>query len=1083
MAFVHLHLHTQYSLLDGAIKVKDLIAATKEQGMTAVAITDHGNLYGAIKFYQTALAAGIKPILGSEFYVAPGDRREHVKEEKSNYHLILLAADNQGYSNLCMLSSLSWLEGFYYKPRIDLELLRKYSQGLICCSACLAGEIPQAIMAGDLDKAEKTALLYDEIFGRGNFYLELQYNGIPEQETVNSALLGISQRTGIPVVATNDCHYLKKEHAKAHEVLMAIQTGKTMADPDRMSHGSQEFYFKSEAVMAEQFKGLERALEATVDIAARCNVKLDLGKPALPLYEAPDGQPREDYLADLARAGVARRLADDGITDPDKVKVYDERLETELKVINGMGYAGYYLIVWDFINWAKRNGVPVGPGRGSGAGSLAAYGLGITDVDPIRYTLLFERFLNPERISLPDFDIDFCKDKRDLVIAYVTQKYGVDHVGQIVTYSSLAARGVLKDVGRALGMSFAEVDVVTKKVPAKAGTELKKALESEPDLAKERDSSEQKKELFDIALTLEGLNRHVGIHAAGVVISEKPLIETVPLCTNSGQIITQFAKDEAEAAGLVKFDFLGLKTLTVIETALVLIEKTTGRRPDLARLRVDDPRVYETISSGETTGLFQMESGGFRDLLKRLKPDCIEDIIAVLALYRPGPLEGGMVDDFVRRKRGLTPVTYVHPTLEKVLKETYGVIVYQEQVMQIASVIAGYSLGRADILRKAMGKKKKELIDKERTPFLEAAVALGHNRRMVEDLFNLLEKFAEYGFNKSHSAAYAMVTHQTAWLKTYHATEFICALMTCDMDDTDKVATYMGEAKRLGIAVLVPDINKSERGFTVVEGVIRVGLGGIRNVGTTAIDAILEARAAGPFTGFMDFCKRIDHRRVNHRVFEALVYAGCFDDMGLRRKVLVDNLDALICEGQKEQKQKDAGQKALLFGGGCGKASAVRVLEDEGKTDASPEERKWNLFREREYLGFYLSAHPMDNYRAEVRSFGTGTTADLARHQPNDQVSVLGMVSELTEKSQKTGGLMGRFRLVDLEGSVEVLMFASSYKDAAETLKADEPVLVTGTIMADRNGDSEEATIRIRANQAKPCPASGRAARTASSCR
>ena len=1062
MSFVHLHLHTQFSLLDGAIRLKDLFARAKQYKMPAVAITDHGNMFGAIKFYKAAKAAGIKPIIGSEVYVAPLGRED--RTERKSYHLILLAKDLEGYHNLCRVSSIGFTEGFYYVPRIDMEVLRTYSKGLICLTGCLGGEVPQAILKGDLDHALKTAKEYDELFGRDNYYLELQHNGIPEQEKVNAGLLSISEQTGIPVVATNDCHYLDQEHAEAHEVLMAIQTGKTIDSEKRMSHTTQELYFKSPEVMRQQFKGLEHALDVTEKIAAMTDLHLSLDEPKLPRFQPPEGQTLEDFLKKTTNEGLQRRLIALGIDDPEQRKRYQERLDLELGVIIDMGFAGYFLIVWDFIKWSKENDIPVGPGRGSGAGSLAAYSLEITDIDPIQYGLLFERFLNPERVSMPDFDIDFCKDKRDRVIEYVIKKYGSDRVGQIVTLSSLNARGVLKDVGRALGMSFGEVDQVTKLVPAELGIDLETALKKEPKLRAIRGSEPRYGRLFEVSLVLEGLHRHAGVHAAGIVIGQEPLMDICPLKTNDGDVVTQFAKDEAEAVGLVKFDFLGLKTLTVLDVALGLIRQTTGEELDLLALPMDDPDVYKLISSAETTGVFQMESSGFRDLLRRLRPDTFEDIIAALALYRPGPLEAGMVDQYVRRKNGEEAVTYFHPDVKDILKETYGVVVYQEQVMQISTAIAGYSLGRADILRKAMGKKKKAMIDAERVPFVEAAVERGHKRKEMEGLFETLEAFARYGFNKSHSAAYALVTFQTAYIKAHYPVEFICAQMTCDMGNTDKMIVYVADAKRLGIPVLVPDINRSSKDFSVVDGEILLGLGGVKNVGSAAIDVILEERdAEGPFTSFFDFCMRVDLRRVNKRVVESLVYGGAFEVFGVNRARIEEHLETALAIAQRAQKQKATGQLALFGGGGVEDESYKDPLEDERGKCMDRREKKWALQKEKENLGFYLSAHPLDALKAEIQAFTSHSIQTVKLAPDNRPVRLAGVVSGLKAKLQKNGGRMGRFTLEDQEGFIEVMVFSKAFDAGEETLRGDEPVLIEGTVMVD--GEGENTIHRIRAEK------------------
>jgi DNA polymerase III subunit alpha len=1063
MSFVHLHLHTQFSLLDGAIKLGDLIKRAKQYEMPAVAITDHGNMFGAIKFYQMATRAGIKPIIGSEFYVAPKGRED--RTVRKSYHLILLAKDLEGYHNLCRLSSIGYLQGFYYVPRIDWEVLQQHSKGILCTTACMGGEMGQSILRGDTDHALTTAKEYDALFGRGNYYLELQHNGYPEQEKVNTELLNISDITGIPVVATNDCHYLDQEHADAHEVLMAIQTGKTMDAENRLSHDAQELYFKSPEIMYQQFKGLERALDVTEEIASKINLVLpDLGVPKLPHFVPPGEVPLEAYLRDLTNQGLQDRLVKLEITDPEEKKRYQARLDHELGVIIKMGFSGYFLIVSDFIIWAKENGIPVGPGRGSGAGSLAAYSLGITDLDPIRYGLLFERFLNPERVSMPDFDIDFCKDKRDQVIEYVGEKYGKERVGQIITYSSLNARGVLKDVGRALGMSFADTDKVTKLVPAELGIDLVTALKKEPKLRGLRDSEPLYTRLFEVSHVLEGLHRHAGVHAAGIVIGQEPLTEICPLLkTNDGDVVTQYAKDEAEAVGLVKFDFLGLKTLTVIDVALRLIAETTGSPLDLDAIPMDDPAVYELISSAETTGVFQLESSGFRDLLRRLRPDTFEDIIAALALYRPGPLDAGMVDDYVARKQGTQAIKYFHPSVKDFLQETHGVVVYQEQVMQISTAIAGYSLGRADILRKAMGKKKKEMIDAERVPFIEAAVERGHKKSEMEDLFDTLAKFAGYGFNKSHSAAYALITLQTAYIKAHFPVEFICALMTCDMDRTDKMILYVAEAKRLGIQVRVPDINRSRKDFSVVDGEILMGLGGIKNVGGSAIDAVVEEREAeGPFESLYDFCMRVDLRKVNRRVIESLVYGGAFDMFGVNRARMEEHLDTVLAIAQKAQKQKATGQLAL-FGGGSGDESFKNPLEAHEGEKMTRGEKKAALQKEKENLGFYLSAHPLDALMAEIRAFASHRILGIQRAPADRPVRVAGVVSALKPRLQKNGARMARFTLEDQEGFVEVMAFSKAFEAGQEKLEGNEPVLVEASVMVD--GEGENTVCRLRAEK------------------
>jgi DNA polymerase-3 subunit alpha len=1075
--FTHLHLHSQYSLLDGAIRLTDLFKTVKKQGMDTVALTDHGNMFGMVDFYKRAKEAGVKPIFGCETYVSSTDRFD--KTERRNFHLILLARTQEGYRNLQFLNSMGYLEGFYYHPRIDKQLLKERSAGLIGLSACLGGEIAQALMKEGYERARDLALEYKSLFEEGAFYLEVQPNGLAEQEQVNDAWRRMSRETGIGLVATGDCHYVNRADWKSHNILMCIQQNRTIHDKNKLEHRVDAYYIQSPEEFNAYFKDIPEALENTVKIARQCNVELELGKTYLPKYGVPEGYDLDSYVRKVAADGLERRfaeLAGRGVTfDPDQ---YRERLSRELDVICKMGFSGYFLIVWDFINYAKQVGVPVGPGRGSGAGSLAAYAMRITDINPIPYNLLFERFLNPERVSMPDFDIDFCMNRRGEVIRYVTEKYGQKNVGQIVTMHQLKARGVIRDIARVMAIPYAEADKVAKLVPdpvqGKAPT-IDEALAEEPKLRElYEDPSGPYKELIDHARALEGLNRHAGMHAAGIVIAEKPLWEYVPVSRGpDGELVSQFAKDEVEQAGLVKFDFLGLKTLTVIDITLGHVRK---ERPgfDLDAVPLDDKSVYEMIAHGDTTGVFQLESSGFKELLKKLKPDCFEDIIAAGALYRPGPLEGGMVDDFINRKHGRTKVTYAHPALEPILKDTYGVIVYQEQVMQISSALAGYSLGQADLLRRAMGKKKKEVMEKEKASFLAGAEKNGVDAKLADDIFELMSKFAAYGFNKSHSAAYGLVTYQTAYLKRYFPEEFMAGLLTCDKDDTDKVVKNAAEARAMGIEVLRPDVNQSERDFSVVkhkgtvkEGrkskevekkVIRFGLSAVKGVGEGAVEAMIEARkAGGPFADLADFCDRIDLRRANKKVLEALIKSGAMDGLHPtgNRAALLLALDKTVEEAQRAARDRESGQTSLfgLMAPETVKAKATVLYPDVEDWDP-----KLKLANEKESLGFYISGHPLDRYEADLRRFRVARTVDVQDKEDWSEVQVAGIVTGYKEWPLKSGdGRMATFQLEDTFGQVKVACFAKAFAQYEVVLKSDEPILITAKVKTGRGGDDQLA--------------------------
>ena len=1097
MSFTHLHLHTLYSLLDGAIRMKDLIKTVKAKGMSAVAVTDHGNMFGAIDFYKKAKEAGIKPILGLEAYVA-GTKGRTDRTEKVANHLILLAKNEEGYANLRMLSSKAYLDGFYYHPRIDKQLLKEHSGGLFGLTACLGGEVTSACYRGDMDAARNAAREYKDIFAPGHFFLEIQSNGLPEQEKANTNLKQLSRDLDVPLVATADAHYIQREDAAAHELLMAIASGKTLADSKRMRHSTDQLYVTSPEEMLAYFQDVPEAVHNTMRIAEQCTLELKLGKPLLPTFKVPEGHTPDSYMAELATTGLEERFKE--LPYAVDRELYLHRLGTELAVISKMGFSGYFLIVQDFINWAKRHGIPVGPGRGSGAGSLVAYALRITDLDPIPYNLLFERFLNPERVSMPDFDIDFCQDRRDEVITYVSGKYGQDNVGQIITFGSLKAKSVLRDVARVFGLPFAEGDRLAKLVPEVLNITLKDAIEMEPRLKEmiekptvlgtlEGGREVTSKEVLTISMALEGLHRQAGMHAAGVVIADKPLWEFVPVYQRPGEsaLITQFAKDEVEAAGLVKFDFLGLTTLTVIQNALDLVnrDRPPEQRIQAHQIPLDDPATYDLISRGDTAGVFQMESSGFTEMVMKLKPSGFEDVIAAGALYRPGPLDSGMVDVFINRKHGRERVSFPHPALEPVLKDTYGVIVYQEQVMQISQVLGGYSLGRADLLRRAMGKKKAEVMAAEREGFLEGCQKTGVDPKVAGEIFDLMEKFAEYGFNKSHSAAYGLITIQTAWLKAHYPVEFMAALLTSEKDNTDKVVAHIAEARGAGYEVLPPDVNVSHLAFGAVDGKIRFGLGAIKGVGESAIEAILEARAVGPFRDLFDFSERVDSRRVNRKVIEALVKAGAFDFEGRPRRQLFESVEKALERGASAQRDRAVGQSSL-FGlledaGKPGPAASV-VRPEYTPLEEWPEKER--LAMEKEAIGFYVSGHPLHQYAKELQRYAR-PAASVQRARRDDVVTVAGIVSQLRERPTKTGKRMAWVTLEDLSGSVELVCFPGKeggrsvmgkdgkwvksgprpgYEAWETLLKSDEPILVTGTVQVNTR-DEENPTAELIVEQ------------------
>ncbi|MFN7955262.1 MAG: DNA polymerase III subunit alpha [bacterium] len=1054
--FIHLHLHTEFSLLDGAIRHDELMDQVVAHGSKAVGMTDHGNMFGAISFYEQAKARGLKPILGCEMYVAPGSRFEKTSGGigEAAYHLTVLASNATGYTNLCRLVTTGYLEGFYYRPRIDMSLLEKHNEGLIVLSGCLGAEVPHKLMHQGRAAAMQTLERYRGIFG-DRYYLELQKNEVGEQQQVNEELLAMAKHTGVKLVATNDCHYLTREHASLHDVLLCIQTNATRDQANRFRFTGETFYVRSPEEMAELFSGVPQALASTVEIAERCDLELVFGKHQFPRFEPPPGQDLDDYVRAQAREGLERRLtriaARSGNHTAAVEARYRERLEYELQVITGMKFSGYFLIVSDFIGYAKQRGIPVGPGRGSAAGSLVAYCLDITDIDPLRYDLLFERFLNPERKSMPDIDVDFCMDRRDEVIRYVTEKYGKDNVAQITTFGTMQAKAAVRDVGRALGFSFGETDRVAKLIPPTLGITIERALEDEPRLKQARDQDPRVRELIDTAKGLEGLTRHASTHAAGVVIGSRPLVEDLPLYKGpNDELITQFPMTHVEKIGLIKFDFLGLKTLTVMAQATERIRENRGIALDLAELALDDAPTYALLSDADTNGVFQLESSGIKDLLRRMKPSCFEDLIALVALYRPGPLESGMVDSYISRKHGLTEIAYDHPAMEEVLSGTYGVIVYQEQVMQIAQRLASFSMGKADGLRKAMGKKKPEEMAKLRAEFVSGSVANGIASELAGKIYDDIEKFAGYGFNKSHSAAYALIAYQTAYLKTHFRPEFMAALLTCDMDNTDKVTRYIAECRERKIPIGPPDVQRSERAFSVRGEQVWVGLGAIKNVGGSAVDSIIAARAAeGGFRGILHFLRVVDLGKVNRRVVEALIKAGAFDSLGVARGVLWASLDDLLELAVRERKAKESGQLGMFdaLGGedGAGKDSFRWPAVPDWDVDV-------RFSFERESLGFYVSGHPLERHRAAIAQLATSVTESLAECPNGEIVSLVGLITGKKEKLTKKGSRMAFLNVEDLTGTVEVIAFPEVLASAQGILEADEPVFIRGKVDAAEGG-------------------------------
>jgi DNA polymerase III subunit alpha len=1064
--FVHLHVHTQYSLLDGAIRIDPLLDRVAALGMASVAITDHGTMFGVVEFYEKAVKAGIKPIIGCECYVAPRRLTDKTPlDAKGLSHLILLAENEEGYRNLCRLASTAQLEGFYYRPRIDKDLLKAHSRGLIGLSACLHGEIPRLIKAGRIEKADAAARSYLEIFGEDRFFLEVQNNGIEIQDLVNRSLLEMSQRLSIPLVASNDCHYLDKEDVHAHDVLLCIQTGKTVHDTERFKFRTDQLYFKPQDEMAAAFGSYPDALRNTVRIADRCNVAFDFKTYHFPKFRVDDTETVNDIFDRQTRDGFLRIMEKIRARNPDvDEKVYRERLEFEKSVIKDMGFPGYFLIVSDFIRYGKENGIPVGPGRGSAAGSIVAYALGITDLDPIAHGLIFERFLNPARKSMPDIDVDFCINGREKVFRYVSEKYGgSDIVAQIITFGKLKTRAVIRDVGRALGIPLSEVDAIAKMVPDVLNISLDDALKAEPRLT---DLAEQKSEVADlirICRVLEGLPRHASTHAAGVVIGDKPLTDYLPLYKGKkGEVVTQFDMKCVEKIGLVKFDFLGLRNLTVIANAIELVAGAGKSPPDLSILEFDDPATYRLLSAGDTTGVFQLESSGMKDLLVRLMPACFDDIIALVALYRPGPMESGMIDDYVERKHGRRTVEYLVPELEPILRETYGVIVYQEQVMKIAGVLANYSMAEADDLRKAMGKKIPEIMAKHRERFSLGAVDNGIAPKKAEQIFSLMEKFGGYGFNKSHSAAYALIAYQTAYLKAHYPVEFMAALLTSEMHSIDGVVKYIAECRSHDIPILPPDINESGKAFTVAGDRIRFGLVAVKNVGEGAIDAIVEARADGPFSSLFEFSERVDLKKVNRRVIESLIKCGAFDGTGAHRSQMWAALEDTLEYGQVVQRERSDPQMGLFNWGDKAPISNHPPL---------PEISEWNekqlLTFEKEALGFYITGHPLTRYREVMEKFTDADAISIQERSDGEIVRICGIVTHTKTIQTKKGDLMAFVSLEDLNGSLEITVFSSVYAAVSDLLFDDNALLVQGRLQKDENSIKMIADTVIPMDQAE----------------
>lgn len=1061
MAFAHLHVHTEYSLLDGSNKIKEYVEKIKALGMTAGAITDHGVMYGVIDFYKAAREAGINPVLGCEVYVAPGSRldREMVHGEDRYYHLVLLAENNTGYSNLMKIVSKGFVEGYYYKPRVDMEVLEKYHEGIIALSACLAGEVQRNLVRGMYEEAKEVAYRYERCFGKGNFFLELQDHGIPEQKLVNQQLLRMSQETGIELVATNDVHYTNAEDAEPHDILLCLQTGKKLADEDRMRYEGGQYYVKSEEEMKSLFPYALQALENTQKIADRCHVEIEFGHTKVPHFEVPEGYDSWTYLNKLCHEGLDKRYGADA-------PKYLQKLDDELAVIKNMGYVDYFLIVWDFIHYAREHDIMVGPGRGSAAGSLVSYTTGITDIDPVRYNLIFERFLNPERVSMPDIDVDFCFERRQEVIDYVVEKYGKDCVTQIVTFGTLAARGVIRDVGRVMDLPYNFVDTIAKAIPNELGITIDKALMMNPELRGMYESDESVKKLIDMSRRLEGLPRHTSMHAAGVVISQKPMDEYVPLSRASdGTITTQFTMTTIEELGLLKMDFLGLRTLTVIQNAVRLAEKSSGKKIDMNAIDYNDKKVLDSLGTGKTDGVFQLESAGMKNFMKELKPQSLEDVIAGISLYRPGPMD--FIPAYIKGKDHPESITYDCPELEPILAPTYGCIVYQEQVMQIVRDLAGYTWGRSDLVRRAMSKKKGKVMEQERKNFVygnpeenvPGCIARGIDEKVANKIYDNMIDFAKYAFNKSHAAAYAVVAYQTAYLKYYYPVEFMAALMTSVLDNTSKVSEYIYTCRQMGIAILPPDINEGEGGFSVSGQAIRYGLSAIKSIGRPVIDAIVEERKIrGPFTTLKDFITRLSGREVNKRTIENFIKAGALDGLEGNRRQKMMIYGSLLDALNQEKKTTMAGQMTLFD---------IAPEEDKAEYEIKlPNVEEYDkevlLGFEKEVLGIYISGHPLEEYMERLKKNTNAVTTDFVLDEETGtlkvsdgaKVRIGGMITDKVIKYTKSNKAMAFITLEDLVGTVEIIIFPKDYERYAKYLENDAKVFVEGRVTAeeDRNG-------------------------------
>ena len=1059
MSFVHLHTHTEYSLLDGAIKIKNLIKRAIDYNMPAVAITDHGNMFGAFEFFKEATKQGIKPIIGCEVYIAKGSRfqkgKKNGNEETGMNHLILLAKNKKGYKNLMALSSFGYIEGFYYKPRIDFELLEKYSEGLIVMSSCLKGAIPETFLNKGEKEAEKILEKYLKLF-KDDFYIELMVNGIPEQAKANEFLISLARKYSIGVVATNDCHYLDKDMVESHDVLLCIQTGKTINDKDRMKFSTGEFYFKSPEEMKDNFSHIEEAVSNTLLIAEKCDeYKINDGSYQFPEIPLKKNETIEEVFERKALQGFEERIPHIKLYhenfNEEIEKKYRKRLAEEIEMIKQMGFAGYFLIVQDFIGYAKKNNIPVGPGRGSAAGSLVAYALKITDINPIPYNLLFERFLNPERISMPDIDIDFCNRQREKVIEYVTEKYGREKVSQIITFGQMKARAVVRDVGRVLDVPYKDVDRIAKMIPATLNITLEKALEEEKELRELSEKDENVKKIIEISKHLEGLARHASIHAAGIVIGNKPLIETVPLAAmKEGEVVTQYNMKHIEDVGLIKFDFLGLKTLTVIDEAVKLVRKKINKDFDISAIPLDDKATYNLISSGNTIGVFQLESSGMRELIKRLKPDKFEDVIALVALYRPGPLKSGMVDEFINVKHGVKKANYPLPQLKPILEDTYGIILYQEQVMQIAQVLGGYSLGQADMLRRAMGKKIASEMESQKSVFLEGCKKNNVPLKIAEDIFSKMAKFAEYGFNKSHSAAYAYIAYQTAFLKAHFPVEFMAALLTEDKDNSDKVIKDINECKIMGIDILPPDINESELDFTVVKNKIRFGLGAIKNVGSKAIASIIESRKNEKYKSLYDFCYKVDLNKVNKKVMESLIKSGAMDQIPLNRATKFSILETIMEKALMAKKEKMENEIGIF-----GPVVQDMPMELNMVIEEEPEwSEHYKLKLERELLGFYISSNPLNRYKKILDEYcSTNIDNILSREFKRTTLKLGGIITDIkTIKTKRKGEKMASMSLEDFTGKIEVVVFPKLYLEKENLIQLDNIIFLKGHLDSNENG-------------------------------